>query len=219
MVRECEVARAALLKILLHAAKFPTSGVCGILIGALQTTAEAAGPHIRVYDAIPLLHTFITLTPMLETALAQMEEHLEQQRQQAGGGGDSGLSPLRVVGYYQCNERLDDTDLGPAGRRVADRVDAVCPDSVALVLDAKALQQQLEGGGGGAPVMRLFHRDGGRGWARAHAGGELLLACPSSGLAELLGQLMSEGRHRRLADFEDHLGDIRLDWLNAGLLD
>jgi hypothetical protein len=38
-----------------------------------------------------------------------------------------------VVGYYQANERFEDCDLG-GGRRAADAVEAVFPDSVALVV-------------------------------------------------------------------------------------
>ena len=48
----------------------------------------------------------------------------EQQRQQPG---------LRLVGYYQCNERAGDAELG-AGRRIADRLEAAAPDSVAAVV-------------------------------------------------------------------------------------
>ena len=45
----------------------------------------------------------------------------------AAGGG------LRLLGYYQANERLSDGELG-AGRRVADRLEAACPEAVALVV-------------------------------------------------------------------------------------
>ena len=58
-----------------------------------------------------------------------MEQYVkEQQRQQPG---------LRLVGYYQCNERAGDAELG-AGRRIADRLEAAAPDSVAVVVSRGA---------------------------------------------------------------------------------
>lgn len=77
------VDRGALLTMLLHAAKHPTSAVCGLLLGELRTPARAPGtspptsprasmPKLHVLDAVPVLHSFITLTPLLECALAQV---------------------------------------------------------------------------------------------------------------------------------------------------
>lgn len=74
----------ALLKIVLHSAKFPTSAVNGVLLGAVRDVmqssqsppgsprADAARSTLHIYDAIPLCHTFITLTPMFESALIQV---------------------------------------------------------------------------------------------------------------------------------------------------
>lgn len=45
---------------------------------------------------------------------------------------------LRIVGYYQCNERLGDSELG-GGRRVADRIEAAFPDSVAVVVSCSGV--------------------------------------------------------------------------------
>lgn len=41
---------------------------------------------------------------------------------------------LQVVGYYQANARLADRELGGVGKKIADRVDALCRGSVALVV-------------------------------------------------------------------------------------
>lgn len=73
--------RTALLKIVLHAAKYATTAVNGVLIGTVSNPASGQGPAVHVYDAIPLLHNFITLTPMLECALIQVGV------QQAGAQG------------------------------------------------------------------------------------------------------------------------------------
>ncbi|KAI3432209.1 hypothetical protein D9Q98_003771 [Chlorella vulgaris] len=234
-MRDAHVDQAALLKILLHATKHPSSGVNGVLLGTLQAASGggAAPATVRVTDAIPVCHGFITLTPVLETALSQIEQHVKAQQGISKG--------LRIVGYYQCNERLSDSELG-GGRRVADRIEAAYPESVALVLDGAALeaammaaaQQQQQGGseaaaeqgqrqqaGVEAPVLQLFFKDGARGWIKAApsgGSGKPALRCPTQGVAAQLAQLTSKGMHRSLADFEQHLDDISADWLNPGLL-
>lgn len=59
-----QVDNSALLKILLHAAKFTSSSVNGLLIGS------AEGDTVHVTDALPLFHTILNLAPQLEIALA-----------------------------------------------------------------------------------------------------------------------------------------------------
>lgn len=156
MQRECVIEQRALLTVLLHAAKHPTTAVNGVLLGTVAPAAsDGSAAVVTVTTAVPVCHTFITLAPVIETAIAQVpysncnrhaclceptnarftlnctctaaqvEEHVKEQQ---------GASPgLRMVGYYQCNERFGDSELG-GGRRVADRIESACPDSVALVV-------------------------------------------------------------------------------------
>ena len=63
--------RTALLKILLHAAKYPASSVNGILLADSKGTKPGA-ESVTVVDVIPVLHSFLTLAPVLETALIQV---------------------------------------------------------------------------------------------------------------------------------------------------
>lgn len=44
------------------------------------------------------------------------------------------------MGYYQANERLDDSELSGPGRRFADRIEALCPGAVALVVRARVIK-------------------------------------------------------------------------------
>ena len=136
MSRQYALDRTATLKILLHSMKFPTTGVSGFLLGEEKTSVvppsasppssprgSSARTVLHIYDAIPVCHNFLTLTLPLELALAQLQAHCKLQK-----------GKLRIVGYYQCNERLEDVDLGTPGRRIADRVEAIAPGSVALVV-------------------------------------------------------------------------------------
>lgn len=61
----------AALKILLHAAKYPSAAINGLLLGTVaQSDSDASA--VTIVDAVPLFHTFLSLSPMLETALVQV---------------------------------------------------------------------------------------------------------------------------------------------------
>ena len=77
----CTVDRIAVLKILLHSAKYPSSSVNGLLLGTSSADAPSQASEssthvgqltVHVTDAIPLLHSFLTLAPSMETALLQV---------------------------------------------------------------------------------------------------------------------------------------------------
>jgi endonuclease III len=55
---------------LLHAAKYPSSAVCGVLLGKNTTDGSV------IKSAVPFFHHWTTLTPMLEVALKQVSEVL-----------------------------------------------------------------------------------------------------------------------------------------------
>ena len=61
------ISREAALTLLLHAAKFPAAAVNGLLLGNHADLQE--GGSVSITSAVPLLHTFLTLAPSLETAL------------------------------------------------------------------------------------------------------------------------------------------------------
>lgn len=46
---------------------------------------------------------------------------------------------LSLVGYYHANERIDDLDLGPAARKIADKIYANTPQSCALLVNASQI--------------------------------------------------------------------------------
>jgi|688.fasta_scaffold2583115_1 hypothetical protein len=86
-------------------------------------------------------------------------------------------------------------------------------------MDAKAVENLLKDTSS-SPPLKLLHKDGTRGWIHAPTtGAEAAFSCPTGGVADLLTAYVEEGRQRKIVDFEDHLDDISLDWLNKGLLD
>jgi hypothetical protein len=67
----CIVDQVAFLKVLAHAAKFPSNSINGILLGSC-----AEGGNVEIHDAVPLCHTTISLAPALEIGLSQASPDL-----------------------------------------------------------------------------------------------------------------------------------------------
>ena len=70
------VSTKAYTKILLHATKHPASTVSGLLITSVSSPADDT---ITISDAIPLLHHWDTLTPMLEVGLHQVRSRVGER--------------------------------------------------------------------------------------------------------------------------------------------
>ena len=88
-----EVDSAALLKILLHGAKHPSSDVLGVLLGRPPKEGassdgvdvdDATTPSVsgRVVDALPLFHGPMLQGPMLEVSLLQVKMQEREQRRE-----------------------------------------------------------------------------------------------------------------------------------------
>ncbi|KAK9813344.1 hypothetical protein WJX73_001519 [Symbiochloris irregularis] len=191
----------AALKILLHAAKYPSAAVNGVLLGTVAQS-ESDLSAVTIVDAVPLFHTFLSLSPMLETALVQVASYAKQQ-----GFG------LQVVGYYHANASLLDKDLSPTARKIADKVHQRQPASCTILVDNTKLQefchQESE------EVLQLWLQDSSGTWKPSSSD---LLTVKSEGLSMRYQQLQAQHTYRRLFDFDDHLNDIAKDWSNDGLL-
>lgn len=139
----------AYCKLILHALKHPLRSVCGALVG------KANGDVVEVIDAIPYLHSTVSVAPNAEIAL-------EQSSAYAATSGNT------LVGYYHANERMDDDRLGKHATRIADCVErsggAPGGSACALLVDASALAEATERGTGRAAVRLLSRGEtGGRG--------------------------------------------------------
>ncbi|PNW83722.1 hypothetical protein CHLRE_05g240550v5 [Chlamydomonas reinhardtii] len=199
MTFSCSADQTALLKILAHAAKYPSNSVNGVLVG----TAKEGG-SVEILDAIPLCHTTLTLAPALEIGLAQVESYTHI------------TGSVAIVGYYQSDARFGPGDLPPLGRKIADKVSEHQAQAVVLVLDNKRLEQFCKAQADNP--FELFSKDGSKGWKRASAdGGELALKNADwKKLREEFFVMFKQLKHRTLHDFEEHLDDAGKDWLNKG---
>lgn len=116
----------AYVKLFLHAAKHPHKPINGVLVG----TQSAPSAPVHIVDAIPLLHHWTSLSPMMEIGLDLATQHAKENN-------------TKVVGYYQACERLDDTALAPVGERIAGKVRETFSDAIAFVVSASHSKQYV----------------------------------------------------------------------------
>jgi ER membrane protein complex subunit 8/9 len=202
----------AFLRIWLHALKFPLSGVNGVLVGTRVRSADGALKSTVVSRVAPMIHTNTSLPGQIEIAVALLGERLKElNKRKDQGAGELASADLEIVGYYQCNERREDVDLGPVARRIADGV-----GTLALVLDSEALGALLDGTRPKSSPFVVFNKSScaKSTWVKAAPGTGLRIPFMSESgeWVERLRQAISEdfgGVH----DFEEHMEDVRIDFL------
>ncbi|KIM66856.1 hypothetical protein SCLCIDRAFT_257956 [Scleroderma citrinum Foug A] len=186
----------AYIKIFLHAAKHPHKPVNGVLVGKLTSPGI-----VEIRDVIPLLHHWTSLSPMMEIGLDLAKGHAESL-------------DLSLVGYYQASERLDDTALAPVGEKVAQQIRSQFNDAIAFVIDGDTL-----GSGKAALIPYLPQSDSTTAW-RPHPfdppaftpGSRVTLIDPESP-SRAVALVKNECLHSKFGDFDDHLEDVSIDWL------
>lgn len=195
------ISQESLLKVLLHAAKYPANSVNGVLIGKAADTSSSTS-DVTVDDVIPLLHTNLTLAPAMEIALTQMDGY-------AKSIGDV------IIGYYHAESRAATNDMSPVGRRLAERINSKHSASCVLLVDATRLDAFCTSGDG-CPVD-LMTKDPSKGWKRSPSAELVLTSGNWKSLHERFMALFTAQAHHSLVDFDSHLDDISLDYLNKKL--
>lgn len=181
---EVEISARAYGKMCLHASRYPHAAVNGLLLAP----ATRSGECLCLTDCVPLFHSHLALSVMLEVALNQVDVW----------GAQAGLV---VAGYYHANAVLDDQSPGPLALKIAGRIAEFFPSAVLIMLDNKKLVTRprvppvivLENQG-----LRVMWRD----WEESR---------------QMVGALLEGRAHRHLVDFDCHLDDIRQDWTNQRL--
>ncbi|KDQ62525.1 hypothetical protein JAAARDRAFT_30427 [Jaapia argillacea MUCL 33604] len=188
------VSHQAYLKVILHSTKYPHKAVNGVLLGSLSGSR-----HVEIKDAVPLLHHWTSLSPMMEIGFDLARSYAQSQG-------------LQVVGYYQACERLDDTALAPVGETLAGKIKEHFQDAVAFVVDGEVMKA-------GAPALVPFLPSSSSSWrpvsvspAPFTEGSSFVLE--SSGTpARALYVVQRWQMHHKFGDFDDHLEDVTIDWL------
>ncbi|XP_015272154.1 PREDICTED: ER membrane protein complex subunit 9, partial [Gekko japonicus] len=118
---EIEICARAYVKMCLHAARYPHTAVNGLLL-AQKRRATVAGQAdcLCVTDCVPLFHSNLSLTVMLEVALNQIDLW-------------SAESDLLLAGYYQANSGIDDKSPSPLAQKTAGRIAELYDDAVLIM--------------------------------------------------------------------------------------
>ncbi|KAJ7781768.1 hypothetical protein DFH07DRAFT_791439 [Mycena maculata] len=188
-----KISATAYYKVFFHAAKHPQSSVNGVLLGKEEPSGK-----INIVDAIPLLHHWTSLSPMMEIGLDLAGRHAES----AG---------LNLVGYYQACERVDDTALAPVGERVAGKVKDGFKDAIAFVIDGEKI--------GSGEVALIPYVSQGTVWRPFSSGTSAFSPGSNFQLSSpdlprrAISLVREQGRHKTFGDFDDHLEDVTIDWL------
>ncbi|KAG6877173.1 hypothetical protein C0992_010646 [Termitomyces sp. T32_za158] len=178
-------------KIFFHAAKHPHKPVNGVLLG------KKSDGEVIIEDAVPLLHHWTSLSPMMEIGLDLVGQYADSVG-------------LKLVGYYQASDRLDDTSLVPVGEKIAGKIKEGFTDAVAFVIDGDKL------GTDEAALIPYTSLSASSSW-RPFSGNPVPFSQGSSfRLASddlprrAVALVRDERRHQKFGDFDDHLEDVSI---------
>ncbi|KAJ2498927.1 hypothetical protein GGH96_003927 [Coemansia sp. RSA 1972] len=198
---EHTVSSQAYAKAVLHCAKYPWATVQGLFL------TETKDNKIRYIDAIPLSHTWTQLTPMFDIALQQAQIFAASKN-------------LSVGGYYVAYEDPNNIQLSASSALLAKAVLAINSNAVAFVIDAKHLAPESVRSGL-IPFVSVdsqwkeqagaFDSD-----KKGGKGSEFVLE--NNRVLVTAKRLIAERAEAAIHDFDEHLDDVSLDWLQNPLL-
>jgi len=190
---ELEVSTRAYCKMIMHSAKYPSSAINGVLLSKRDSVKAGAR---TIHDCIPLFHMGHGLAPMVEVALAQVDSQCEE-------------SGLVISGFYHAHDNLRDNHVDVFSQKIADKVAENQPGTLLVTIDSKKLSANIE-----SPSLIVQQHSDGKWRPRDKSQvrlehDEVTLACASA--------LVHKKIYRDLVDFDTHLDDLSMDYLNVEL--
>ncbi|KAI8643489.1 hypothetical protein BD408DRAFT_385359 [Parasitella parasitica] len=178
---------------LLHAAKYPSSDVCGVLLG--QNTSDG----LLVKTAIPFFHHWTTVTPMLEVALKQTDIYAKK-------------NDLSIVGWYHGNARNDDNVLPERAINVTETIKKNNQDqAIIFLLDNKQFISLDSDKSAITPFVFVDNQ-----WRKikeAFNNDEVKFSDKDT--FSKVRNLFNSAAYNRIHDFDEHIDDISLNWLET----
>ncbi|XP_066582564.1 ER membrane protein complex subunit 8-like [Prorops nasuta] len=184
----------AYCKTILHGVKYPHCAINGLLL-AKQKKGEGKSANLYIEDAIPLFHICLHVSPMAEIALNLVDHYCSTKG-------------LVIAGYYLANENINDLSTDRPAHRIADKIAENLGNAILVVIDNKALSLTS-----GSP-LRISQFIDGKWKAKDKAN---IIYEDEADKPNLMVNLIKEDQHKNLIDFDNHLDDIALDWLNKKL--
>jgi len=192
---ELEMSTRAYCKMIMHSAKYPSSAINGVLLSK-RDSVKAGARTIHYTDCIPLFHMGNGLAPMVEVALAQVDSQCEE-------------SGLVISGFYHAHDNLRDNHVDVFSQKIADKIAENQPGTLLVTIDSKKLSANIE-----SPSLIVQQHSDGKWRPRDKTQvrlehDEVTLACASA--------LVHKKIYRDLVDFDTHLDDLSMDYLNVEL--
>lgn len=188
---EVELSCQAYVKMYLHACLFPRCSVNGLLLSSSST-----GGALLITDCVPLLHSHLSLAPITQLALTQVDVWCSQTQQ-------------RIVGYYQANACVSDSSPTPCALKIADKIAEQFDGAVLLMLDGSKMSPDYR-----VPPIVMYERKDSR-WTLKDK--HMIMMRQWEDTRAVASQLLDCGDHAGLVDFDSHLDDITRDWTNQRL--
>lgn len=207
--------QGAYLVSLLHALKYPANTVNGVLLGSFEKDGT-----VQVSQALPLLHSHVALAPMMDAALALIDEHCQAAK-------------VKIVGYYHANANHHHKAPSPVAVRIADKLhDVVRQESKGaepclLMIDNLQLERMgalMASGEASEELcktlgMTLYTKRNNGVWEVA-SGATLDIDGASSGAPQArLVELVAKGSVQEVVDFDNHIDDSSRPWLTPCILE
>ncbi|CAG8670836.1 645_t:CDS:2 [Racocetra persica] len=189
----------AYLKIILHACKHPFTSVNGILLAQDDASDDNnSDVKIIIVDVVPLFHHWVTLTPKLEVGLQQVSVYANRKG-------------LKMAGYYHANERADENKLPPFGQKIASKIQDNFHNSIALVVQNTKLSPDNPEI---AIVPYIFKDNQWRPDNKAFSDPLSPFTLENPNIPSITSQSIFKRDFEVIYDFDEHLENIELDWLD-----
>ncbi|CAF1094153.1 unnamed protein product [Rotaria magnacalcarata] len=188
-----EINTLAFVKMFLHLAKYPELAVNGVLLSTRTDSTKDevdSASYLNFVDCIPLFHGVLSLSPMLEIALSQIDAYCSTRN-------------LTIAGYYHANENYSDTNPNLTTGKIMEKIRENNPNAALIMIDNTLVD--LDDGSRFYNVF-LWNDKAWKNINDSHIVGD------ESRLYAL--SLLKRNQHRQLVDFDNHLDSISNDWRN-----
>lgn len=190
---ECKISTEAYLKIFSHCIKYPVNQVTGILVGKVT---EGTPSKINVINAIPVTHESILLSHNIEIALRQIDIYCKN-------------NTLQIVGCYHANELVDNDEIPEIINLVAKTIDTnLNGRSLLLMIDNKKLIANDD-----QHIFKPYVNQNQKGWKVLQTITNYVFIV-EEGAIEKSKKITKNGVYSKIVDFDTHLENVKLDWLN-----
>ncbi|KAF5397724.1 ER membrane protein complex subunit 9 [Paragonimus heterotremus] len=185
MASNVKISTLPAVKMILHAVRHPETAVNGLLL-----CGEEDAIKMIITDYIPLFHSPLSLAPMLEIALYQIEAYCSAAK-------------LRICGYFQANEHLYDKEPTAFACKIAEKINEKSGPACLVILRNDRLYPAS------SEHFIVYTISQGKWQETKHAVSSELTVCLNHSIKSNLDKVIN--------DFDDHLNDARCDYLNTAL--